>query len=180
MAHRKLKSSRKNCPGGALQLRLRQYSERPSGLVLFLSCLVTHHTCGWYLEEIWNNVLSMQSYHLIDELMVQKLHIFEWAVVRQQVGCQNWDFFPRRVHFVRPIFVNLKPNRVEVIFQEVIWVFPSMAFFANVALVSRLCFFWFSETPLLTWLSIYLAADHQQVETLLRIYQSQAFSCSNH
>jgi hypothetical protein len=31
MAHRKLKSDRKNRPGGALQLRLRQYSERPSG-----------------------------------------------------------------------------------------------------------------------------------------------------
>jgi len=31
MAHRKLKSSRKNLPGGALQLKLRQYSERPSG-----------------------------------------------------------------------------------------------------------------------------------------------------
>ena len=31
MAHRKLKSDRKNRPGGALQLRLRQYSERPLG-----------------------------------------------------------------------------------------------------------------------------------------------------
>jgi hypothetical protein len=31
MAHRLLKSGRNNHPGGALQLRLRQYSERPSG-----------------------------------------------------------------------------------------------------------------------------------------------------
>ena len=29
--HQTVKSSRKNRPGGALQLRLRQYSERPSG-----------------------------------------------------------------------------------------------------------------------------------------------------
>ena len=31
MAHRKLKSGYNNRPGGPLQLRLRQYSERPSG-----------------------------------------------------------------------------------------------------------------------------------------------------
>ena len=31
MAHRLLKSDQNNRPGGALQLRLRQYSERPSG-----------------------------------------------------------------------------------------------------------------------------------------------------
>ena len=37
-AHRKLKSDWKNRPGEALQLRLRQYSEHPSGpLMIFFS-----------------------------------------------------------------------------------------------------------------------------------------------
>jgi hypothetical protein len=48
MAHRKLKSDRKNHPGGALQLRLRQYSERPSGplgqLEPFLNNLTMKYT----------------------------------------------------------------------------------------------------------------------------------------
>jgi hypothetical protein len=39
MAHQKLKSGCKNRPGGALQLRLRQYSERPSGPSLCMALL---------------------------------------------------------------------------------------------------------------------------------------------
>jgi len=41
MAHQKLKSDQKNRPGGALKLRLRQYSERP--LKLDLTWQVTLH-----------------------------------------------------------------------------------------------------------------------------------------
>jgi len=51
---------------------------------------------------------------------------------------------------------------------------------ATYQLYLKIMFFLFSETPLLTWLSKYLVADHQLAETLPRIYQSQAFSCSNH
>ena len=82
MAHRKLKSCCKNRPGGALQLRLRQYRERPSGPLFY--CLIASHLFGCEGEDDVLVVCSCEEkYVMVDWLF--------WKILSRVSYLEFWD-----------------------------------------------------------------------------------------
>ncbi len=122
MAHQKLKSGCKNRPGGALQLRLRQYSERPSGPSFRISLIIlselflvmsnkssaqsaepvskssAYVVIGFYTEQISSKVVGTEA--VVACFNVPSLSCCSLIVMQLLLGC--WLIYLVLVFFATP------------------------------------------------------------------------------